>query len=201
MRGRILREDRNGFVLMTDEGVEHLEGRTWHTQAETERLLGMMAPLHLAKIEAAKRASRRMVGGLYKRIRVEAGDKVQRAEIRFDEVAGCLRVPTGGSTRQTIVIVGDLVRSRLLSPREAARLMGLSDDFVLPANSMKRWPSRATASRSLRSDSWRSTSSSLFCRRQPKPTPQGEPSHDHSLSRLQRRPGRALELAAADDLP
>jgi len=120
---------------MTDEGVEHLEGRTRHTQAETERLLGMMAPLHLAKIEAAKRASRRTVGGLYKRIRVEAGEKVQRAEVRFDDVAGCLRVPTGGSTRQTIVIVeGDLVRSRLLSPREAARLMGLPDDFVLPAN-------------------------------------------------------------------
>jgi DNA (cytosine-5)-methyltransferase 1 len=46
-----------------------------------------------------------------------------------------LRVPTGGSSRQTIVIVeGALVRSRLLSPREAARLMGLSDDYLLPSN-------------------------------------------------------------------
>ena len=58
----------------------------------------MMAPVHLAKVEAAKRAGKRMVGGLYRRIRPDAdGKKVQRAEVRFDDVAGCLRVPTGGS--------------------------------------------------------------------------------------------------------
>ena len=63
------------------------------------------------------------------------GVKVQRAEIRFDHVAGCLRIPTGGSSRQTIVIVeGTSVRSRLLSPREAARLMGLPDSYKLPSN-------------------------------------------------------------------
>ena len=89
-----------------------------------------------SKVEAAKRAGRRMVGGLYRRIRPDTdGKKIQRAEVRFDDVAGCLRVPTGGSSRQTIVIVeGALVRSRLLSPREAARLMGLSDDYLLPSN-------------------------------------------------------------------
>ena len=111
-------------------------GVRWNSQAETGRLLEMMTPVHLAKIETAKRARRRMVGGLYRRIRKEAdGKKVQRAEVRFDDVAGCLRVPTGGSSRQTIVIVeGASVTSRLLSPREAARLMGLSDDYVLPTN-------------------------------------------------------------------
>jgi DNA (cytosine-5)-methyltransferase 1 len=106
-------------------------GLRWHTEAETGRLIGMMTPPHLAKVEAAKCAGRRMVGGLYKRIR----DGVQRAEVRFDDVAGCLRVPTGGSSRQTIVIVdGASVRSRLLSPREAARLMGLPDGYLLPSN-------------------------------------------------------------------
>jgi DNA (cytosine-5)-methyltransferase 1 len=40
----------------------------------------------------------------------------------------------GGSSRQTILAVeGKNVRSRLHSPREAARLMGVSDDFLLPA--------------------------------------------------------------------
>jgi DNA (cytosine-5)-methyltransferase 1 len=111
-------------------------GVTWHTQAATDRLLGMMAPLHLAKVEAAKRAGERMVGALYRRIRPDdAGGKIQRAEVRFDDLAGCLRMPTGGSSRQTIVIVdGDTVRSRLLSPREAARLMGIGDEYVLPEN-------------------------------------------------------------------
>ena len=44
-------------------------GVPWHTEAETERLIGMMSPRHLAKLEAAKRAGKRMVGGLYRRTR------------------------------------------------------------------------------------------------------------------------------------
>ncbi len=112
------------------------KGVSWHTQAETQRLLSLMSPINLAKVEAAKSSCRRMIGGVYRRTREDAeGGKVQRAEIRFDDVAGCLRTPAGGSSRQTIMIVeGEKVRSRLLSPREAARLMGLSDDYVLPKN-------------------------------------------------------------------
>jgi DNA (cytosine-5)-methyltransferase 1 len=110
-------------------------GVSWHTGAETARLIEMMALPHLEKLEAAKRSGKRMIGGLYRRMRDEAGGRVQRAEVRFDDIAGCLRVPTGGSSRQTIVIVeGESVRSRPLSAREAARLMGLSDDYKLPSN-------------------------------------------------------------------
>jgi DNA (cytosine-5)-methyltransferase 1 len=111
-------------------------GVRWHTRAETERLLAMMTPGNLAKVDEAKRAGKRMVGGLYRRTRPNAdGKKVQRAEVRFDAVAGCLRMPTGGSSRQTVMIAeGDQVRTRLLSPREAARLMGLPDDYQLPDN-------------------------------------------------------------------
>jgi DNA (cytosine-5)-methyltransferase 1 len=48
-------------------------------------------------------------------------------------VAGCLRTPAGGSSRQTILVVdGQQVRSRLISSRETARLMGLDDSYVLP---------------------------------------------------------------------
>ena len=65
-----------------------------------------MAPINLAKLDEAKRAGKRMVGGLYRRIRPGVdGVKVQRAEIRFDDVARCLKIPTGGSSCQTIVIV------------------------------------------------------------------------------------------------
>ena len=120
-------------------------GVPWHDKIETERLIAMMAPADLAKVADAKRASiatgRKMVGGLYRRTRPAAGgedvagQRVQRAEVRFDDVAGCLRVPSGGSSRQTILVVdGGTVRSRLLSPREAARLMGFGDDYRLPSN-------------------------------------------------------------------
>lgn len=111
-------------------------GVAWHTPEETWKLLKMMSAVNLAKVDAAKRAGRRMLGAIYKRTRLnESGEKVQRAEIRFDEIAGCLRTPAGGSSRQVIMIVeGEKVRSRLLSPREAARLMGLRDDYLLPPN-------------------------------------------------------------------
>src|SRR5690606_3019055 len=59
---------------------------------------------------------------------------VQRVEVRFDDVSGCLRTPGGGSSRQTIFVVdGKTVRSRLISARETARLMGLPDEYKLPA--------------------------------------------------------------------
>ncbi|MEJ0024117.1 MAG: DNA cytosine methyltransferase [Alphaproteobacteria bacterium] len=39
-----------------------------------------------------------------------------------------------GSSRQTLLAVENgKIRSRLLSPRECARLMGLGDDYPLPA--------------------------------------------------------------------
>jgi DNA (cytosine-5)-methyltransferase 1 len=116
--------------LVEDQPV----GVSWHSPAETARLLGLMTPLNLAKVERAKRARKRVVGAIYRRTRSDVdGTKRQRAEVRFDDVAGCLRTPRGGSSRQTIIVVeGAAVRSRLLSPREAARLMGLPDSYVLP---------------------------------------------------------------------
>jgi DNA (cytosine-5)-methyltransferase 1 len=96
----------------------------------------MMSPINRAKVESAKSEGRRIVGTIYKRTRRdENGAKVQRAEVRFDDVSGCLRTPVGGSSRQTVIVVeGKSVRSRLLSAREAARLMGLSDSYQLPSN-------------------------------------------------------------------
>lgn len=111
-------------------------GVEWHTPAQTDHLLSLMTDVNLAKIEDAKHLKRRMVGAVYRRTRRDKdGTKRQRAEVRFDDVAGCLRTPGGGSSRQTILVVeNDSVRSRLLSSREAAALMGLPDDYVLPDN-------------------------------------------------------------------
>lgn len=109
-------------------------GVNWHTQFETKRLLHLMSPLHIAKIEQAKTNTERRIGTIYKRTRpCEDGTRQQRAEVRFDDIAGCLRTPAGGSSRQIIIVVeGKSVRSRLLSPREAARLMGLPENYPLP---------------------------------------------------------------------
>lgn len=111
-------------------------GVQWHTPEETRRLLSLMSAVNLKKVENAKKEGRRVVGGVYKRTRLDNnGRKTQRAEVRFDGVAGCLRTPTGGSSRQSILLVeSEVVRSRLLSPREAARLMGLPENYKLPEN-------------------------------------------------------------------
>jgi len=112
------------------------QGVEWHTPVETRRLLSMMSTINRTKVEQARRTRKRMVGGVYKRTRVdEQGNRAQRAEIRFDDIAGCLRTPIGGSSRQSIMRVeGDKVRSRLLAPRETARLMGLPEGYKLPEN-------------------------------------------------------------------
>jgi DNA (cytosine-5)-methyltransferase 1 len=123
--------------VFSDLVEDEPHGVAWHTADETKKLLDMMSPFNLAKVEAAKKAGSRQVGTIYKRTRADGpnGEKVQRAEIRFDDVAGCLRTPVGGSSRQTIMVIeGERIRSRLLSPREAARLMGLPDTYKLPKN-------------------------------------------------------------------
>ncbi len=113
---------------------ERPDSVSWKSDAETKQLLAMMSATNLAKVTAAMRAGRRMVGGVYRRTRLdEHGRKVQRAEVRFDDVSGCLRTPAGGSSRQQILVVdGPVIRSRLISARETARLMGLPDSYRLP---------------------------------------------------------------------
>lgn len=122
--------------VLADLIEDEPQGVAWHSESETQRILGMMSDVNRRKVEEAKKAGRRMMGGIYRRTRVDgAGESIQRAEIRFDDVAGCLRTPAGGSSRQSILFVeGNNVRSRLLSPREAARLMGLPDTYRLPDN-------------------------------------------------------------------
>ena len=106
---------------------------TWDSTEKTQRLLDQMSPLQRARVDALRESGRREVGAVFRRIRVERGERVQRAEARFDGLAGCLRTPAGGSSRQILLFIeGDQVRSRLVSPREAARLMGAPDHYPLP---------------------------------------------------------------------
>jgi DNA (cytosine-5)-methyltransferase 1 len=75
--------------------------------------------------------SEQFVAPGYKRTR----NGKQVLELRFDNLSGCLRTPEGGSSRQIIVIKknGGL-RSRLLTVREAARLMGAPETYKIPGS-------------------------------------------------------------------
>ena len=112
--------------------LEPADTVAWHDEDRTEALLNLLSPAHRERLAAAQ-AEGPAVGALYRRIREEDGAKVQRAEVRFDGLAGCLRTPGGGSSRQFVVLAEPgRVRTRALTAREGARLMGLPDSYVLP---------------------------------------------------------------------
>jgi DNA (cytosine-5)-methyltransferase 1 len=115
---------------------ENPQDVSWHSASETAALIEMMSQGHRELVETAVLSGESVTGAVYKRTRFDHnGNKIQRAEVRFDGLAGCLRTPGGGSSRQLILqISAGAVRSRLLSSREAARLMGLSDSYKLPKN-------------------------------------------------------------------
>lgn len=123
-----------GLSSIIEEDPEDVE---WHPEQETRRLVSMMSPVNRKKIELAQQAGGPRIGTIYKRTRPVDGPgskRVQRAEVRFDDISGCLRTPVGGSSRQIVLVVeGKRIRSRLLSPREAARLMGVPEDYPMPA--------------------------------------------------------------------
>ena len=101
----------------------------WRDKSDLNKLLGQMAPLHRARVEAAVRSGERRVGAVYRRIR--KGE--QRAEIRYDGLAGCIRTLKGGSSRQLLLVSenGELGLRPMLAA-EAARLMGLPASYKLP---------------------------------------------------------------------
>ena len=108
---------------------------TWLDNAQAAATLALAAPLHRARLEAMLASGERSVGAAYRRVRVESGIKTQRLEIRFDGLAGCLRTPAGGSSRQYVVVCEDgRARVRRLTGREAGRLMGVGEAYVLPAS-------------------------------------------------------------------
>ena len=105
----------------------------WASDAFTARLLSQLSPLQSERLAVERKARERRVGMAFRRTRTEGGRRVQRAEVRFDGLAGCLRTPGGGSSRQFVLEVeGESTRSRTLTAREGARLMGLREDYRLP---------------------------------------------------------------------
>lgn len=127
---------RNGTVPTLASLIEDRPtGIVWNSESETRRLLHLMTATHRKRVADALRAGSRHIGTIYKRTRPDqSGVMTQRAEVRFDGISGCLRTPVGGSSRQTIIIAKKgRVLTRLLSPREAARLMGVPDNYPLPS--------------------------------------------------------------------
>jgi DNA (cytosine-5)-methyltransferase 1 len=100
-------EPPNRSVGFADLIEEEPASVGWDTPLQTKKLLLMMNKIHMQKVAAASTSEGPVVGAVFKRTRVEQGKKIQRAEIRFDGLVGCLRTPAGGSSRQQIIMIED----------------------------------------------------------------------------------------------
>lgn len=108
---------------------------SWDDEEKTQKLLSMMTERHRAKAEQLRQASIKSSGieaaCLYRRTR----NGIQRVEIRTDGMAGCLRTPSGGSSRQGVLVCEKgKYRTRLLSVPELAALMGLPISYKMPCS-------------------------------------------------------------------
>lgn len=100
-------------------------------ETQRSRIMSLVSPAHLRELSRREGIRPAAYPG-YRRTR----DGRQVLEIRFDNVAGCLRTPEGGSSRQYLIMrdASGEVRSRLLTVREVARLMGAPDSYLLPGS-------------------------------------------------------------------
>lgn len=125
-----IRVQRLSDVIDTDDG------QPWWEEADVRRHAEMMSDLHRRHVEEIVRSGERWVGTIFRRIR----DHTQRAEVRFDGLAGCLRTPKGGSAKQ-IVVAADrgVLRMRWMTPREYARLQGAADFPLVGTTTQQLW--------------------------------------------------------------
>ena len=89
--------------------------------------MSLIAPRHQELLNRLPLTSRAVFPG-YRRTR----NGKQVLELRFDNTSGCLRTAEGGSSRQ-FLILHDHGKwdARLITTREAARLMGAPEKFRL----------------------------------------------------------------------
>ena len=121
----------------SSEIVEEMpdDSSLWWPQEKVEKHLRMMSPSHLELVNYLKNRDEISHRTFFRRRRV-AG---QRAEVRSDDIAGCLRTAVGGSGKQFMVSVGQgSTRMRTLTTREYARLQGVPDEYPIVANSERQ---------------------------------------------------------------
>lgn len=104
--------------------------RRWWSDDEIKRHLNMMSSVNLDFLKGLQDLPTYSYCTMYRRVR----EGKQRAELRKDGLAGCLRTASGGSSRQMLVRVGQgTLGMRLMTPREYARLQGVPDDYPIPS--------------------------------------------------------------------
>ncbi len=96
----------------------------WWDAARVQAFLEQLSPLQRTRLDRLGARGERSWATMYRRTR--AGRPAW--EIRDDQLSGCLRAVSGGSSRQALVEAGaGQVRVRWMTAREYARLQGAAD--------------------------------------------------------------------------
>ncbi|QDU53880.1 DNA cytosine methyltransferase [Aeoliella mucimassa] len=112
-------------VTNLKEFIDLDENQEWWDKPQVLKHYESMSDSHKAQVDLLMLDKKAVhVGTIYRRKR----NGTTRAEVRFDGIAGCLRVPRGGSARQIVIVIDrGKLRIRWMSPREYARLQGVPD--------------------------------------------------------------------------
>lgn len=100
----------------------------WWSDADVKRHLEMMNEPHRKRVDELARGNRFSYRTFFRRRR----DGRQRAEVRDDDLSGCLRTAVGGSGKQFLIRAGrGAIKMRAMTAREYARLQGVPDEYPI----------------------------------------------------------------------
>lgn len=106
----------------------------WWSERETNRHLIMMKESHLKRVKQLAQGKQISYRTFFRRRR----EGHQRAEVRDNDLSGCLRTAVGGSGKQFLIRAGKgCVKMRAMTPREYARLQGVSDEHPITVNGVQ----------------------------------------------------------------
>jgi len=106
----------------------------WWPEEEVNRHLAMMKQSHRERVAQLADGERLSYRTFFRRRR----EGQQRAEVRDDDLSGCLRTAVGGSGKQFLIRAGrGCIKMRAMTPREYARLQGVPDEYLITANGVQ----------------------------------------------------------------
>jgi DNA (cytosine-5)-methyltransferase 1 len=115
------------------EPMSDVDSRWWPDD-EVKRHLAMMKRVHRERVEQLARGKQFFYRTFFRRRR----EGQQRAEVRNDDLSGCLRTAVGGSGKQFLIRAGQgSIKMRVMTPREYARLQGVPDEYFITANGVQ----------------------------------------------------------------
>jgi DNA (cytosine-5)-methyltransferase 1 len=106
----------------------------WWSEVEVKRHLEMMNETHRQRVNQLAQGGQFSYRAFFRRRR----DGQQRAEVRDDDLSGCLRTAVGGSGKQFVIRADcNSIKMRAMTAREYARLQGVPDDYPITVNGVQ----------------------------------------------------------------